>query len=122
MDSVMETQFIEMAIVFGSLTGIVFIITLGVLINSWIKRKSGSGDLSQNKEFLSALREFKEKTDRRLTNLEAIVSEDKPKQSSRKKSLSSTEQNHSIGIEMDDDTSGENPQAESNKLRNMLDQ
>ncbi len=118
----METQFIEMAIVFGSLTGIVFIITLGVLINSWIKRKSGSGDLSQNKEFLSALREFKEKTDRRLTNLEAIVSEDKPKQSSRKKSLSSTEQNHSIGIEMDDDTSGENPQAESNKLRNMLDQ
>ena len=122
MDSVMETQFIEMAIVFGSLTGIVFIITLGVLINSWIKRKSGSGDLSQNKEFLSALREFKEKTDRRLTNLEAIVSEDKLKQSSRKKSLSSTEQNHSIGIEMDDDTSGENPQAESNKLRNMLDQ
>ena len=81
----METQFIEMAIVFGSLTGIVFIITLGVLINSWIKRKSGSGDLSQNKEFLSALREFKEKTDRRLTNLEAIVSEDKPKQSIRKK-------------------------------------
>ena len=122
MDSVMETQFIEMAIVFGSLTGIVFIITLGVLINSWIKRKSGSGDLSQNKEFLSALREFKEKTDRRLTNLEAIMSEDKPKQSIRKKSLSSTEQNHSIGIEMDDDTSGENPQAESNKLRNMLDQ
>ncbi len=118
----METQFIEMAIVFGSLTGIVFIITLGVLINSWIKRKSGSGDLSQNKEFLSALREFKEKTDRRLTNLEAIVSEDKPKQSSRKKSLSSTEQNHSIGIEMDDDTSGKNPQTESNKLRNMLDQ
>lgn len=118
----METQFIEMAIVFGSLTGIVFIITIGVLINSWIKRKSGSGDISKNKEFLSALREFKEKTDRRLSNLEAIVSEEHPEKSSRKKDRSSTEQNHRIGIEINDETSNDNQQTESNKLRNMLDQ
>jgi hypothetical protein len=63
------------AIVFGSVLAIVFMGIVGSIIKAAIKRKSGSS-LSENKEFLAALREFKEKTDRRLSNLEAIAAGD----------------------------------------------
>ena len=75
------------AIVFGSIVSIVFLSIIGSIIKAWVK-KGSSKNLSENQEFLSALREFKEKTDRRLSNLEAIVTDEKPspKTKSEKKS------------------------------------
>lgn len=43
------------------------------LIRQWINRKSGNTDLDP--QFFRALGEFKKNTDRRLANLEAIVSD-----------------------------------------------
>lgn len=43
------------------------------LIRQWIDRKSGNSDL--NPQFFRALGEFKKKTEKRLSNLEAIVSD-----------------------------------------------
>lgn len=43
------------------------------LIKHWINRKSGNTDI--NPQFFKALGEFKKNTERRITNLEAIVSD-----------------------------------------------
>ncbi len=109
------------AIVFGTVLTIVFLGIVGSIIKTWIKRGSGSGDLSKNKEFLAALREFKEKTDQRLSNLEAIVAEEHPKKSSTKKTLNRKEQSSSIEIELNNE-SDEEESSKSGNLRNMLNQ
>ncbi len=108
------------AIVFGSILTIVFLGIVGSIINNIVKRKS-KGDLSENKEFLAALREFKEKTESRLSNLESIVTDDEPQQSRQRKPSSIKEQNRSIDIELDDD-SGKEKSSSSGNLRNMLNQ
>jgi GTPase SAR1 family protein len=108
------------AIVFGSVLTIVFLGIVGSIINNIIKRKS-KGNLSENKEFLAALREFKEKTDQRLSNLEAIVSDESPSKTSSRKLEKKAEQKRAIEIEIDDH-SEENPQKDSGKLKNMLNQ
>jgi hypothetical protein len=43
------------------------------LIRQWINSKSGKSDI--NPQFFKALGEFKKNTERRITNLEAIVSD-----------------------------------------------
>jgi hypothetical protein len=117
----MGEDFIIVAIVFGSIITIVFLGILGSIIKTALKRKSGN--LSENKEFLAALREFKEKTDRRLSNLEEIVSEEKPGRSasSKKAEARNPEQKSSIEIEIEHHRESEE-QKESGKLRNMLNQ
>lgn len=121
-----DGEIAALAIIFGSVVGIVFVIMVGSIINSWIKRGSKS-NLSENQEFLSALREFKEKTDRRLSNLEAIVADDdlenvssenrrKTKELPEKK-----EQKSAIEIEIENEEKKES-EKESGKLRNMLNQ
>lgn len=110
------------AIVFGSIVSIVFLSIIGSIIKAWVK-KGSSKNLSENQEFLSALREFKEKTDQRLSNLEAIVTDEKP--SSQKKSetkeLPEKDQKSAIEIEIENDDKKESKK-ESGKLRNMLNQ
>lgn len=108
-----------LGIIFGSVIAIVFIGVLGSIIKTAISRKSG--DITENKEFLAALREFKEKTDRRLSNLEAIVSEEKadaPKVS--KSSTPKKESSKSIEIELNEEE--DKGKGDSGKLRNMLNQ
>lgn len=112
---------IIVAIVFGTVLTIVFMGIVGSIINNWIKRGSSSGDLSKNKEFLAALREFKEKTDQRLSNLEAIVAEEHPEKSPSKKSVNRKEQSSSIEIELNDEPEKEES-SKSGNLRNMLNQ
>lgn len=115
-----EEAFI-LAIIFGSVISIVFLSVVGSIINNWIKRGSGN-NLTGNKEFLGALREFKEKTDRRLTNLEAIVTDDnRVKSESTKKVSDKKEQNSAIQIEMENDSNKES-EKQSSKLKNMLNQ
>lgn len=110
------------AIVFGSIVSIVFLGMIGSIIKAWVK-KGSSKSLSENQEFLSALREFKEKTDRRLSNLEAIVTDEKPasKAKSDKKELAGKEQKSAIEIEIENEEKKERSK-ESGKLRNMLNQ
>jgi len=101
----------------------VFLGIVGSIINNWIKRGSGSKDITKNKEFLSALREFKEKTDQRLNHLEAIVTEGEPENIRPKKSQSvkDKEQSRSIEIELNED-SDKDESSKSGNLRNMLNQ
>jgi hypothetical protein len=113
-------------IVFGSIVSIVFIAIVGGLIKTWMKNKSGK-NLSENKEFLSALREFKEKTDRRLSNIEAIITEEREEEllsdQSEKKSTYKEKQNDHLEIELDDETDSEKEAGSgSGNLKNMLNQ
>lgn len=113
------------AIVFGSIVTIVFLGIVGSIIKTWVKRGSEK-DITENREFLSALREFKEKTDRRLRHLEAIAAGEKREKtksmpSALKEDSSHSKQKRSIQIEIDDDAEKEGGK-EGSKLRNMLNQ
>lgn len=121
-----QEEIAVVAIVFGSITAIVFLGIVGGLIKSWINRKEGAGDITKNKEFLSALRDFKEKTERRIANLEAIVSDqeyelEEKKQSNQKGIEEKGEHSRAVEIEMDDESKSEKSQS-SGSLRNMLNQ
>lgn len=113
------------AIIFGSILSIVFLGIVGSIIKTWIKNKSGPDDITKNKEFLSALRDFKEKTERRISNLEAIVSEERQIESNKKRERKSdnkrTEHARAVEIEMDDESRSEESKSSGN-LRNMLNQ
>lgn len=108
-----EFQIAVIAIVFGSIVSIAFIVTIGAIIKSFIKRKSGP-NLADNEEFLEALRQFKQKTDRRLSNLEAIVVDSQPPKK-QSKNIKSSEDQKSIEI----DEKKESGSSEGN-LKNML--
>ncbi len=112
-----------LGIIFGSVVSIVFFGVVGSIIKTAIKRKS-STNLSENKEFLAALREFKENTERRLQNLEAIVSGDEPASSkSEIKSKTPSERKSPIEIEIEDESKKKDEtRTESGKLKNMLNQ
>lgn len=115
------------AIVFGSVVSIVFLGVVGSIIKAWVKKGSGSS-LSENKEFLAALRDFKEKTDRRLSNLEAIIADEEPLKSKSqsgtpKKVSDSKEQKSAIQIEIENESdSSKDDSGKSSKLKNMLNQ
>lgn len=107
------------AIVFGTVLSIVFLGIIGSIIKAWIKRGSGK-NITENQEFLAALREFKEKTDRRLQNLEAIVTDDDPKKvPAAQKNPETKRRKSSLEIEIDDETENE-PAKDGSKLKNML--
>ncbi len=118
----MGEEIFVVAIVFGSVVSIVFMGILGSIIKAAIKRKSGS-NITENKEFLAALREFKENTDRRLQNLEAFVSGDEPAPAKTgKKKKIPQERKSSIEIEIENETTKEDESGQSGKLKNMLNQ
>lgn len=113
-----EFQIAVIAIVFGSAIAVAFLVTIGTIINSWLKRKSRSS-LTDNEEFLEALRQFKQKTDKRLSNLEMIVSDDEPDPIQKKTSkLSGSQQ--TIEIENKNKVDREEKKDQSGNLRNML--
>lgn len=113
-----------LSIIFGSVVSIVFIAVVGGIIKTWVKNKSGT-NLSENKEFLAALREFKEKTDRRLSNLETIVTEERESdfisERSDKMTPEKEKQNDHLEIELDDEPESETKSGSGN-LKNMLNQ
>lgn len=131
----MDQEVFIVAIVFGSIFGIVCLAILSSVINTWIKNR-GSGSIVNDEEFLAALREFKYKTDRRLANLEAIVTEEKPEafaknkkaleESGKKKEKSLNEKKQSSVIEIEekeeDESSKEGNKNKGGNLRNMLKQ
>jgi len=122
----MPEEFFIVAVILGSIVSIVFLGIVGGLIKTWIKSKNSPEDITKNKEFLSALRDFKEKTERRISNLEAIVSEKdnqlKSADRSKRKSIEDKgEHSRAVEIEMDDNDRSEESKSSGN-LRNMLNQ
>lgn len=105
-----------LAIVLGiGLTGFIFY-NIFSLIKTWINRKSGSSSGDINPQFFKALGEFKKTTERRISNLEAIVSD------IEEEKIRITESSESIGeisIEKKDTRSSSKTDDKSN-LRNML--
>src|SRR5690625_2168126 len=116
-----NSEVIIVAIVFGSVFGIVFLGILSNIIKAWIKRSSPE-KLSENKEFLAALREFKENTDRRISNLEAIIADEEWRTTGRQGKMNSSEERSvSLDIELENQTAEEKP-AENSYHRNVLNQ
>lgn len=109
------------AIVFGSILTIVFLGIVGGLIKTWIKSRNSSEDITKNKEFLSALRDFKEKTERRISNLEAIVADLDEADTERLNSKEKQEHSRAVEIELNDDEKAGDSESSGN-LRNMLNQ
>lgn len=111
-------EVIGMAIFFGSIVSIIFIIVVGSIIKAWMKKNS-SKNLSENQEFLNALREFKENMERRMSNLEEIVIE----QDTPTKAVESGPKNRSqsaIQLELNEEVDTDNKSAKDTKLKNML--
>ncbi len=108
-------------LVFGTGVAIVLIVTLGSIIKMWIKRDSGK-NITENHEFLAALREFKENMEQRVSNLEAIVTSESPKTSvKRKHPQQKTVQKSLLDIEIDDEPVVTESRQET-KLKNILNQ
>lgn len=104
------------AIVFGTaLTGFVLHNVFSI-IKSWINRKSGTSSGDINPQFFKALGEFKKTTERRMSNLETIVSDLEEEKIRIPESSSSTGE---IEIENTKVRSAPAKKDDSN-LRNML--
>ncbi len=113
-----EEEFIIslVAIVFGiGLTGF-FLHNIFSLIKAWINRKSSSSSSDINPQFFKALGEFKKTTERRIANLEAIVSE---LEEEKIRIPESADSNAEITIE-DSQVRGESKKDDNSNLRNML--
>ena len=103
------------AIIFGtSLVGFVLWNIFSLIKTKMNGGKSSSADL--NPQFFKALGEFKKTTERRIANLEAIVSELEEEKIRIPESGTST---GDIEIE-DEDVRTETKQKDNNNLRNML--
>jgi len=124
----MPEEFFIVAVIFGSIVSIVFLGIVGGLIKTWIKSKNSPEDITKNKEFLSALRDFKEKTERRISNLEEIVVEEENQLKSNNRSTQKSienkgEHSRAVEIELDDNERSEKSESSgSGNLRNMLNQ
>ncbi|NBC65950.1 MAG: hypothetical protein GVY07_09890 [Bacteroidetes bacterium] len=110
------------AIFFGSIVSIVFIVMVGSIIKTWMKK--GSADkLSENQEFLEALREFKENMETRMSYLEEIVLDEKSISASKEPDKKMKHSQRAIELELEEDSQIEsNSKEENSKLRNMLKQ
>ncbi len=112
----------EVFIVFGSIVAIVTVVVFGSIIKTWINKRGGN-NLANNEEFLEALRQFKQKTDRRLSHLEAIVVDELPEKKTEKINPPAD----SGTIEVDRDESGSQKEQDKGQskgsdgnIRNML--
>jgi len=109
-------------IVFGSIVTIVFLIMLSSVIKTWIKKDSGN--LAGNQEFLTALREFKEKTDRRLTRIEKVIDDISAEKTLKEKTpnVKTAKQEKKNLIDIEIENQPETPESKGKeKLKNMLD-
>lgn len=114
-------EVVGMAIFFGSVISIIFIITVGSIIKAWVKKDS-SKSLTENREFLDALREFKENMESRMSSLEEIVSAEKHHSPSLKSGKKVKNPQSTIKLELEDESPDERKPGEASTLRNMLTQ
>ncbi|MDX1641506.1 MAG: hypothetical protein R3220_07395 [Balneolaceae bacterium] len=102
-------------------TLIVIVTSVTKIITTSISKKEGKS-ISENKEFLNALREFKENIDQRVTHLEDAVIAERKKAASQKSGKENPKIQSAIELELDDEKPREQETSESSKLRNMLNQ
>lgn len=86
------------------------------LIQAWINRKKGGYDEETFNRLAKAFMQHKKDTERRLQNLEAIISEEENEEQPRQIS----EPKQTIEIEDDERESGQQQGSGDSKLRNML--
>lgn len=113
-----EEEFIValVAIIFGVGLGGFFLHNVFSVIKAWINKKSGSSSGDINPQFFKALGEFKKSTERRIANLEAIVSE---LEEEKIRIPESADSNAEITIE-DQEVRTEAKKEDNSNLRNML--
>lgn len=102
-------------------TLIVIITSVTKIITTSISNKEGKS-LSENKEFLNALREFKENIDQRVANLEDALIAEKKKSASLKSGNEKSNMQKTIELEMDEEPDNKKQELDSSKLKNMLNQ
>ncbi|WP_445664181.1 hypothetical protein [Fodinibius sp. AD559] len=119
----MNEDIIIVAIVFGSILGMIAIPMLINLAKKWIDRNNSSIPEEQFNRLARAFMEHKKDTQRRIQNLEAIIADDDSVEGSPNKETSNQIEAPKESIEFDD---AENVSEESesngnkNNLRNML--
>lgn len=109
-------------IVFGTLlVGYVFGKIVG-LIKAWINRKGGSYDDEKIDRMAKAFIKHKKDTERRLQNLEAILTDEESPSKSRSASKKQLNKRRSETIEIDERETDSDQQEEaySGNLKNML--
>lgn len=114
-------ELMGMALFFGSIVSIIFILTVGSIIKAWMK-KGATKSLSENREFLDALRDFKENMEKRMSNLEEIIADEKYNSARLKSDPDKERKNSNTAIELE--LKSKSPDAgttgEASKLQNML--
>lgn len=105
-----------LAIIMGGVVLIVGITKITGLIKSWIQRTDGVEDEAFER-LARAFLQHKKETDRRLQNLEAIISSDDKSDVSQKKI---EEHKRTIEIEDADEEQQEKSSSSDSNLRNML--
>lgn len=100
-------------------TLIVMITSVTKIITTSMSKKEGE-NLSENKEFLNALRDFKENMDRRVSNLEKIAASENPSGTTERKTKEKQNQS-AIELELDDEPIRKE-EVNQAKLKNMLNQ
>lgn len=106
-------------VIMAFVTLIVLITTIGNVVKASVS-KNETKDLTQNQEFLDALKEFKESMEMRVSRLEKeAASGTAATGSSTSRTVKGTDQK-SIEIELNEEQAKEKEPADSAKLRNML--
>lgn len=114
----MDETFIAIVAIIGGLSFATFIFwNFFTLIKMWIQRKSGNSIPDNiDPKFLAALSKFKKDTERRITNLEAIISDLETQPIHAPKTATNT---YNIEVESDAIPDNEVDKVD-NKLKNML--
>lgn len=105
---------IIVAIVFGSILGMIAIPMLISLAKKWVDRKNTSYDQETFERLGKAFVKFKQNTEQRIQNLEAIIADENDSTSSQKKIQKPKD---TIEIE---DTEDKESEAGNGNLNNML--
>ncbi|PAU95259.1 hypothetical protein CK503_03415 [Aliifodinibius salipaludis] len=119
----MSEDAIIVAIVFGSILGMIAIPMLINLAKKWVDRNNSSIPEEQFDRLAKAFMQHKKDTQRRIQNLEAIISDDDPTESSQNKEATNKIEAPKESIEFDDsDNVSEESESNGNEnnLRNML--
>jgi hypothetical protein len=120
----MSEDAIIVAIVFGSILGMITIPMVFNLAKKWIERNNSSIPEEQFNRLARAFMEHKKDTQRRIQNLEAIIADDDSTESLPNEESSTQIEASQESIEFDDseNISEESESIDNNKnnLRNML--
>lgn len=127
-----EMAIVVLSIIFGSIVAIVAISKIFGVLKAWIERNKSTYDEEQFDRLARAFIQHKKEMDRRVQNLEAIVTDEEPKSLSDSPSGSSvasspgrqpgTSRHNTIEVDTGEASSSkkEEKESEGGSLRNML--